>query len=855
LVEKATAEPPDLPSVPAEAELGAVATGARSSAFPERNAVSIVIIDMSALPKDLRYAVRTLRRNPSYTLVALAMLALGIGANTAIFSVVNQVLLNPAGVSHPERVVALRVRYDKLALRNIGVSVPDFADVLHSTAQFDAAALLNQGDFNYTGSTVPERLRGASITWQWFQVFGARPYLGRVFRPEEDRPEANREVVLSYAAWKRLFGQDPGAVGRTIELNQLLYRIVGVMGPDFRWPANTDLWVPLGLADSEYSEGARFNENYAALARLKPGLPFTAAGVFVNVLSSRVRNSGTQGGAYARDALWGMFLMPFTDFVAGDTKTPILVLLGAVGFVLLIACSNIAGLTLARASGRSREIAVRAALGAGRWNLIRPSLAESLAMTCAGALLGIALAFAGVRGLLSLVPEGLPVAIGVRLDFTVMAFTALVAVAAGILCGVAPAWQIACLDRYEFLKEGGRANTSGLGRQRLRASLVVAEVALALVLLVGAGLFLRSLAALEEVNPGFQPDGVISGSLSLPPGRYEDAAKRVAFYRAVRGNLAVLPGVTSAAAGVPLPFSGDTGSASFVIEGRPSPPGDPGPHGDLGFVSPEYFAALKIPLRRGRVFTDGDRQDSAPVVVIDETLARQYWPGEDPIGRHMRRGSPAPWATIVGIVGHVKPGDLAGEDVKGKYYYPLYQVPTPFVRFLVRTPYDPARLVSAIGAAVRAVDAVQPVADVRLLTDMVNSSLAPRRFVVAMLGVFASMALLMAAIGLYGVISYAVTQRTQELGVRMALGAQPSEILSLVVGQGMRLALLGAVLGLAIALFASRLLRNQLFRVGPFDPLTFLSTALVLIGAALLASLFPARRATRVDPIVALRYE
>jgi predicted permease len=810
---------------------------------------------MAGLWKHSRYAVRTLLKTPGYTVVALATLALGIGANTAIFSVVNQVLLNPAGISHPERIVSLRVHYDKLALHNTGVSVPDFADVLHSTQQFESAALIQPGDFNYTGSTVPERLRGANITWRWFDVFGARAQLGRVFRPEDDRPNANQQVVLSYAAWKRLFGRDASIIGRTIELNQMPYRIVGVMGPEFRWPVDVDLWVPLGLADSQYTENNRFNESYNAMARLRPGMVFAPANAFVEVLGSRVRNNGTQNGAYATDSAWGMFLLPFTDFIAGNTKTPMLVLLCAVGFVLLIACSNIAGLMLARASGRTREIAIRASLGAGRWELIRQSLAESLVLAAGGAVVGLGVAFAGLKGLLALAPEGLPVAVGVRIDGTVLAFTALAAIAAGILFGVAPAWQISRLDRYELLKEGGRANTGGMGRQRLRAALVVSEVALALVLLVGAGLFLRSLAALQDVNPGFQPSGVITASLSLPRTHYAAAAKRVAFFRAVLGNLAAIPGATSIAAAAPVPFSGDGGSASFAIEEHPSPPGDPGPHGDIGFVSPDFFSALKIPIRKGRVFTDIDRQDTEPVALLDEILARQYWPGEDPIGKHIRRGRSAPWATIVGVVGHVKNADLGGEDVKGKYYFPLYQVPPPMATFVVRTPSDPARLANGIRDAVRSVDSTQPVSQVRLLPEMVSSSLAPRRFVVTVLGVFAGMALLMAVIGLYGVISYAVTQRTQELGVRMALGAQHGEILRLVLGQGMRLASAGAAIGLVVSLIASRLLRNQLFHVSSFDPLTFALMAAVLIGAALFASWIPAWRATHVDPMVALRYE
>jgi predicted permease len=802
----------------------------------------------------MRYAVRALWKTPAYTLVALLTLALGIGANTAIFSVVNQVLLNPAGVSDPSRVVSVRVKYEKLAMSNIGVSIPDFADVLHSPQQFESAALLSTSDFNYTGSGIPERLAGANVTYRYFDVFGARPALGRVFQAEEDRPNANREVVLSYAAWKRLFGEDKSAVGRTIELNQTPYKIIGVMDAAFRWPVDIDLWAPLGLADDQYTEGNRFNESYGAVARLRPGVPFAAANSFVGVLSDRVKANG-ENGAYAKDAIWGMFLLPFTDFVAGNTRTPMLVLLAAVGFVMLIACANIAGLMLARASGRTRDIAVRAALGASRWELIRQSFCESIALATGGALIGLGLALAGVRGLLALAPEGLPLAVTVRLDMPVLLFAIGVAAAAGLLFGIAPAWQISRLNQFELLKEGGRANSASRGRQQLRSSLVVAEVALALVLLVGAGLFLRSLAALEDVSPGFQTTGVITGGLALPRTQYDTAPKQMAFYRAVLDKLSTTPGVESVAAGAPLPFSGNAGSASFSIEGRPSPPGDPGPHGDIGIVSADYFNALKVPVRQGRAFTALDREDTEPVAVVDEILARQYWPGQNPIGQHIRNGNRQKWATIVGVVGHVKHSDLAGEDVKGKYYYPIFQSAMPFMSFVMRAPSDPGRLSQAMRDAVRSVDPTQPISQIKLMTRMVNNSLAPRRFVVTVLGVFAGMALLMAVIGLYGVISYAVTQRTQELGVRIALGAQPAEILRLVLGHGMKLAGLGAAIGLAVSLAVSRLLSGELFHVSAFDPLTFALMAAALIAAALLASYIPARRATRVDPMVALRWE
>jgi predicted permease len=810
---------------------------------------------MPTLTTDLRYAARTLLKSPGFSATAIAALALGIGANTAIFSVVNEVLLNPAGIANPDRIAALRVKYDKLALKSIGVSVPDFSDVQKSTQLFESGALLGQGDYNYTGSGVPERLQGASVSVQWFDVFGAKPRLGRVFQAEEDQPNANQVIVLSFAAWKRLFGQDPSILGRTVELNQKPYRVVGVMGPEYRWPANVDLWVPLGLAADEYNPGNRFNESYNAVVRLKPGVKFEQASALVQVLSDRVRNGTDRAAAYSKDSAWGMFLVPFTDFIAGDTKTPMLVLLGAVGFVLLIACSNIAGLMLARASGRTREIAVRAALGASRWDLIRQTLSESLVLAFLGAIAGLGLAYVGVRALLVFAPENSPVALDVRIDGAVLLFTAVAAIVAGILFGIAPAWQLSRLDRFDALKEGGRSGSAGLRRQRLRAGLVIGEVALALVLLVGAGLFLRSLASLQDVNPGFQPSGIITASVALPPTQFTDAAKRVIFYRAVLERLASLPGVTTVAAGVPVPFSGRGGSASFGIEGRPSPPGDPGPHGDIGFVSPNYFAALKIPFRSGRAFTEQDQQNAEPVVIIDETLAREYWPNENAIGKHMRRGARAPWSTIVGIVGHAKQSDLAGDVVKGKYYYPLFQQPIPFATFVVRSQSDPSRLGTAIRDTVLAIDPTLAVSNIKTLSDLVGNSLAPKRFVVTLLGIFAGLALLMAVLGLYGVISYSVTQRTQEIGIRMALGAQRREVLHLVIVQGMQLAGIGVAIGLIASMSFSRVLKNQLFQVSAFDPLTFAVTALVLIGAALLASYVPAVRATRVDPMEALRYE
>ncbi|MEI9974988.1 MAG: FtsX-like permease family protein [Ignavibacteriota bacterium] len=509
---------------------------------------------------------------------------------------------------------------------------------------------------------------------------------------------------------------------------------------------------------------------------------------------------------------------------------------------------------LARASGRTREIAIRAALGAGRWNLIRQSFCESMMLSAGGAVLGLGVALLGVRGLVALAPQGLRVAVSVRLDTAMLVFAVLAAAAAGLVFGVAPAWQISRLNGFEMLKEGGRSNSAGRARQQLRSSLVVAEVALALVLLVGAGCSYavwrrgRRAARISDRRcdhrrplPAAHALRHCAEAARFLPGCIEQPVRHPRSHR--RGCRCASP------------FSGNGGSASFQIDGRPTPPGDPGPHGDTGAVSRDYFATLRIPVRQGRVFTPLDRTDTQAVAVIDEILARQYWPGQNPVGQHIRRGQSAPWATIVGVVGHVKQADLAGEDVKGKYYFPLLQMPVPFMSFAMRGQGDPGRFSTAMRDAVRAVDPTQPMSQIRLMTDMVNNSLAPRRFVVTVLGVFAAMALGMALIGLYGVISYAVTQRTQELGVRMALGAQRAEILRLVLGQGLKLAGLGAVAGLAVALGLSRFLQGQLFHVKAFDPLTFVLVAAALIAAAMLASYIPARRATRVDPMVALRYE
>ena len=818
---------------------------------------------MRALLEDFRYALRMLGKSPGFTVVAVLTLAVGIGANTAIFSVVNGLLLHPFGLPHPERLLAIRARYEKLNLKSIVISAPDYTFVRDNKQTFAAAAIEMENDFNYAAGAWPLRLRGSRVSWRWFDVFEARPLLGRVFAPEEDQPNADHEVVLAYGTWKSIFGGDSDIVGRSIQLNQQPYKIIGVMEPDFEWPSQTDLWAPLGLAPDAFTLDNIFNENYLAVARLEARVKPSNASAFLKMTSQQICDDPrTQG--YPKASGWSLFAIPFTEFVYGDVRTPLLILLGAVGLVLLIACSNVAGLLLARASSRAKEFAVRTALGASPWRLARQMLTESMALAFVGMLLGLVIAFQAVRALLWLAPGSLSTGLDIHLDLYVLLFTAVIAGASAIIFGAAPAWQIAFLDPQQNLKQGRGTGEGSAGRHRFRSGLVVAELSLALVLLASAGVFLKSLEKLKDVDVGFRPHGLMTAALALPERQYDTPDKQVAFLNGMLARLSSAPGVISAAAAMPLPFSGFGGSASFNIEGRVAPPGDPGPHGDVRGVSPRYFETMGIRLVRGRVFTDQDRRGGQAVAIIDENLAREYWPNQDALGQRLRNGNNAPWKTIVGIVRPVRHSQVVGEEAsregvegsgKGVYYFPLYQENSPATFLIARTSGDPAALAGAIRLAVHDVDPGQPVSDLKTMDERIAMSMGPRRSAVTLLSVFAAMALTLAAVGLFGLIRYNVTQRTQEIGVRMALGASRSEVLRMVLGESLRLALLGVAGGLLAAFALTRVLSSLLYGVSPTDPLTFAGMALVLISVALLASSIPAQRATRVDPLVALRYE
>ena len=802
---------------------------------------------------DLRQAARSLLQNPGFALTALTTLAVGIGANTAVFGLVNQLLLNPPGIAQPERVVAIRAAYDKLGMSSISISGPDFADVREKKDTFEAAAIVSGESLNYSAGGVTERLDGASVSQQWFDVFGARPSLGRVFTHEEDRENASPAVILADVTWRRLFGADPAVLGRTIELNKKPHRIVGVMPPAFRWPRGVEAWVPLQLPAAEFTPDYRFNEHLQGFARTRPGVSAEAADAVVRVVADRVKSGGGELAAFARDSGWRMFAAPARTFIAGDTRTPLLVLLGAVGFVLLIACSNIAGLMLARNAARGRDIAIRAALGASRGQLLRRTLLESLILAAGGAIAGLGLADLGMRTLLALAPERAVIGLTARIDLQVLAFTAAATIVAALLFGLVPAWQAGRSAAFGALKTSGRA-ASGPGGQRLRSVLVAAETALAVVLLVGAGLFLRSLARLQQVDPGFDPRGVMTATTVLPDAVYADPVRRADFFSQVVENLAATPGVTAAGVGFPIPFSDGNSSASFTIEGRAPGPGDPGPHGDMRAVTPGYFAALDIRLVSGRLFGDQDR--GAGAVVIDENLARQYWPGENPIGKRVRGGGDkSPWWPIVGVVRHVKHSSLAADSTKGVCYLPFWLRPLPMGTIVARTSGDPALLAGPIREAVRRVDPAQPVGRLRSMDVLVASSLAASRFLTRIVSFFAAVALGLAALGLFGVISYTTARRTQEIGLRMALGAQAGSVRGMIVRQGLQLAGIGVGVGLVAAIVVGRLLASELYQAPALDVPTLAATVGILVAAALAASYLPARRASRIDPLVALREE
>lgn len=814
---------------------------------------------MHSIAHQFRYAIRQLSSSPGFAIVSVLTLALGIGANIAVFSVTNAVLLNPSGIPHSANLVALRAHYDSPPdLGNISLSPPDFADAAEGKDIFSDAAIMTGSSFNFSRENAnPELMQGARVSSGYFDVFEVRPALGRVFTPEEDQPGAGLVAVLSRQAWQKRFAGDPNIVGRSIILDQRSYRVIGVMGTEFNWPNQAELWVPIALPPARYHDhNYRYNEYLFGVARLRPGVTLEQANTYLKRKAQE--NIASEGSnSYGRISGWGMFSMPLTEFIGGNLRKPLLMLLAAVGIVLLVACANIAGLQIARASARQRDLAVRIALGASRWTLIRHALTESIMLTVAGLVLGFLVALAAAPLLLKGLPPSLAEHLHLSFVGPVLFFVVIVAVVCSLLCGVVPAWHRTQPGWYSALHESGRSGTAGRGGQQARSVLVIAQVALSLLLLAGAGLLFSSLKALETVETGFQVSGVASAYFSLPKTVYEKDEQQAAFMTSLEDRLRAIPGVESAALIDAIPFSNNGGSSSFSIQGQTRSPNAPPPHGNIHLISPGFFATLRIPFLQGRDFNDEDRKSTEQVAIVDDVLAHQYWPAQNPIGQHVSINDPnkGPWITIVGLVKHSRENSLEADTNEGTYFLPIAQVPNDTAGILVRSSRLAEDLTNDLASAVRAGDSSVPIYDVKTVEQRVNESLVGRKFVVMLLATFAVLALLLAALGLYGIISYSVRLRTRELGMRMALGAQRGTVLKLVLIEGLRLAAIGIVVGIVFAAFLGRLFTSLLFRVSVLHVFPWLCAAVLLMSVVLVASFLPARRAASIEPIEALRTE
>ncbi|MBO0857663.1 MAG: ABC transporter permease, partial [Chloracidobacterium sp.] len=789
---------------------------------------------MQTLWQDLLYGFRGLGRKPGFTAVAIIALALGIGANTAIFSVVNSVLLRPLAYQEPEALVVINHDYPKINLK-ASVSAIGYTHYRDNAKSFEAVAAITGGGFNLTGGGDPEQLNGSLVTHNFFSALGARPALGRLFLPEEDQPGRNKVVVFSHAFWQRRFGGDPGIVNKTIRLNDESYTVVGVMPPSFQFGRElgrvVDLWTPIAFTPEQLSYNRLTNENLFVFARLKPGLTIGQAQAELDTIAANLRQQYMPG---ADRSDWGLVTQPFNELVVGEIRLALWILMGIVGLVLLIACANVANLLLARAADRQKEMAIRTALGAGRWRVIRQLLTESALLAVIGGALGLSLAWLGINALVKANQVQIPRANEIGLDWRALAFTLGVSLVTGVVFGLVPALQISNADLHETLKEGGRTGASG-ERAWVRNTLVVVEMALALVVLISAGLLIRSFWRLQQVNPGFAPQNTLAMSLALPATKYPEPAQRANFYKEALRRIRAAPGVQSAGAISNLPLSGDNSSGSFQIEGRDIPQGQSPPHGDRWAATTDYFSTMKIPIVRGRFFDDRDTTESQPVAIIDEAMARKYWPDEDPLGKRISfqflNGSRI-WREIVGIVGHVKHSGLEGES-RVQYYIPHSQTQNAYMSLVIRASVDPASLTGAVRGAISGLDKDLPVFRVKTMEQFVSDSMAERRFAMTLVGIFAAVAMALACVGLYGVLSYSITQRSHEIGIRMALGANAADVLLLVVGQGMLLALAGVALGSVAAFLLTRLMASLLFGVTASDPLTFVTIAASLTLVAL----------------------
>ncbi len=809
---------------------------------------------MNALLQDIRFSLRMLAKNPGFTAVAVLTLGLGIGATTAIFSIVYGVLLRPLPYRDSSSLVVLNESTPKVGI--VSVSYPNFLDWRQQSHSFSQLAAVHEVGFDLAGVTQPEAIDGDAVSPNYLSLLGVRPILGRDFDASEEKSGTAPVAILSYALWQSHLGGDPNVIGRTITLDGHSVAIVGVLPANFRALDKTDVLEPIGVwaaQDSDATDRGSRGDTIA-IGRLAPGVTLAQARAEMEGVEARLV------AAYPIDnARMGVALQSIREAFVSDSRPAILVLFGAVIFVLLIACANVANLFLAQGAARSREIALRIAFGAGRRRIVRQLLTESVVLAGMGGILGLALALAGTRGINLLLPAGLLGGEEIRVSGTVLLFAAAAAVMASLAFGLAPAAHSTRTDVQSELKEGSRTSSGGASHQRLRGALAIAEVSLALVLLVGAGLMLKSLHRLMQVDPGFRPQRVLTMELNLRTEQYAKDTAAANFWQRLLDNVRVLPGVESAAVGTVVPLMGNHNRADITLEGLPLPTPGNFPHPDYHNISPGYLHTLGVPLLRGRDFTVQDNENTERVGLINARLAHQFWPNEEAVGKRFIFARPDPktpskWITIVGVVGDTKLYGLANPS-RLEVYVPFSQRASHYMVLLVRSAVEPSSLTSAVRGAVASIDKDQPILDVSTMEQMVNNSVATNRITLILLGLFSGLALVLAVVGVYGVISYSVAQRTREIGIRMALGAERLEVLKMVVGNSLKLTLSGVGLGIAGALALTHLLAGLLYNVKPTDLLTFFGASFALTAVALVASYVPARRAAKVDPMVALRYE
>ncbi|MCU1267446.1 MAG: hypothetical protein JWM21_3764 [Acidobacteria bacterium] len=821
---------------------------------------------MTSFLNDLRYGARVLLKNPGITFVVILALALGIGANTAIFSVVNAVLLRPLPFPEPDRLVFLNET--SKAMDEISVSYPNFSDWRNQNKVFEKIGVYNRSSYNLTGAGEAERIITGQVSADFFSALRVNAALGRLFTNDEDKPGGEPVVLLSYPLWQRRFGGQTSILNKPITLNGKAYTVIGIMPQDYQLPSRVEMWVPVGQLSGQSSWLQRGNHpGLYGVARLKPGVTLAAARAEMDLIGANLEKQYTDSNAGN-----GVGVRPLLEIFVSDIRRPLWVLFAAVGFVLLIACANIANLLLARATARQKEMAIRAAMGAGRWRIARQLLTESVLLGLIGGSLGLLLARWGIELILYISPNAIPRSKEIGLDWRVMAFTLGVSFVTGLLFGLVPALQAGVVDVHETLKETGRGTSR---RHWLRSSLVVVEVATTLVLLIGAGLMIRSFYRLQKVNPGFSYEHLTSFSVSLPEKKYKANVQQEDFYKRLLENLRGLPGVESTAAASGLPLGNNGWQTGFVVDDRPRPPRDQTPLMEACLVTPDYFRAMSIPLKSGRYFTDRDdrsflagkdlskyndeEKELAGVnsLIIDEEFARRFWPNEDAVGKRIKMGTDEkPFTlTVVGVVGRVKMEGLGQDSKRVQGYFPFLQIPSADMTVIVKGSAEPNQVVAAIRQQVKQIDPDQPIYSVRTMAEIRSESVAGERLNLTLLSLFAGIALVLAVVGIYGVMSYSVTQRTHEIGIRMAIGAQSRDVFKLIIGHGMTLALIGVGIGLVGAFGLTRLMASMLFGIEPTDPLTFVSIALLLTAVALVACYVPGRRATKVDPVVSLRYE